>query len=184
MIVRETEQVAEQRASVGHRVPEDLPLRNRVLSSEISHQTKAGSDLPRASEQLRLGRAGAGVYTTLDELDADPGDVDKAVLAAASYRWRMASLPGAFSIRTSYNWRSRFNADLQNTPQLLTDAYGLVDANIGYDTGDWSVFLWGRNLANEVYADVKGRNLAYVAWGGEPRTYGIRFTARFPLGAD
>lgn len=95
---------------------------------------------------------------------------------AATYSWQLEELPGDFQSHVGYSWRSGFYTDLVNTPQLGQDSYGLLDANLTYFRDNWTVGVFGRNLANVDYADIKGRNLAYVEWGGEPRTFGVRFT--------
>lgn len=97
---------------------------------------------------------------------------------AATYIWQPVALPGAIESRIGYSWRSGFYTDLPNTPELHQSAYGLLDANVTYVADKWTLGLFGRNLANVNYADIKGRNLAYVEWGGQPRTYGARFTAK------
>jgi iron complex outermembrane receptor protein len=97
---------------------------------------------------------------------------------AANYTRKLATLPGDFQGRVGYSWRSGFFTDLPNTPQLRQSSYGLLDANLSYVTDKWTVGLFGRNLGNTDYADIKGHNFAYVEWGGQPRTFGIRFTTK------
>lgn len=97
---------------------------------------------------------------------------------AANYYLELPGLPGKINARLAYDWRSSFYSDLQNTPELRQKAYGLLNANLNYDAGDWSLGIFGRNLANVEYLDVGGRNLAYVAWGGQPRTFGVRATLK------
>lgn len=117
-----------------------------------------------------------------------PGVVDPTTLAfgripkytatvAANYH---LELPGGGKVnaRLAYDWRSSFYSDLQNTPELRQKGYGLLNANLTYDAGAWSFGIFARNLANVEYLDVGGRNLAYVAWGGQPRTFGARATLK------
>ena len=68
-----------------------------------------------------------------------------------------------------------------------SNAYGLVNGKLGWDTSRWEVYLWGRNLLNKNYT-VRGfffgneppdfANKLYVQLG-EPRNWGVHFTARF-----
>lgn len=59
--------------------------------------------------------------------------------------------------------------------------YWLVNAQVSLlqaDTGNWSLALWGRNLANEEYFTDKNfyNEAAVMGAVGAPRTWGIRFT--------
>jgi iron complex outermembrane receptor protein len=68
-----------------------------------------------------------------------------------------------------------------------SSAYGLVNGKLGWDTPKWEVYLWGRNLLDKNYT-VRGfyfgdeppdfPNKLYVQLG-EPRNWGVHFTARF-----
>ncbi|GGD77176.1 TonB-dependent receptor [Croceicoccus mobilis] len=81
--------------------------------------------------------------------------------------------------RVSYDYRSGFDSDLANSPELRVDGYGLLNANLTYVADNWSLGIWGRNLANVAYAEAKGRAFSYVEWGGQPRTFGVRVTGKF-----
>jgi iron complex outermembrane receptor protein len=61
---------------------------------------------------------------------------------------------------------------------LAVPAYGTWDAGLTYQPNDhWRATLFGRNLTDENYWDL---GLAvpwgYLAYGGEPRTYGIELS--------
>jgi iron complex outermembrane receptor protein len=79
--------------------------------------------------------------------------------------------------RVSYDYRSHTYPDLANTPDLRVGGYGLLNANLTYVAENWSLGVFGRNLANTVYAEGRGRFNAYAEWGGQPRTFGVRLTA-------
>jgi iron complex outermembrane receptor protein len=100
------------------------------------------------------------------------------VTIAANYHLTLPGLAGKLNARLAYDWRSSFYSDLQNTPELRQQAYGLLNANLNYDVGKWSLGIFARNLANVEYLDVGGRNLAYDRWGGQPRTFGVRATLK------
>ena len=88
---------------------------------------------------------------------------------AASYDFN-----SQLSMRLSYAWRDDFFTDVNNTPELAQDAYGLFDASLSYRRDNWSVSLFGRNLNDEEYIDVAiGPGFGNLSWGGAPRTYGI-----------
>ena len=74
-----------------------------------------------------------------------------------------------------------------NQPDGKQDAYQLYNARLGYEStgGKWSVFLWGKNLANKT---VKQRLFDLFGIGvvgqkflelNDPRTFGITFRARY-----
>jgi iron complex outermembrane receptor protein len=68
-----------------------------------------------------------------------------------------------------------------------SNAYGLVNGKLGWDTPRWEAYLWGRNLLNKDYT-VRGfffgdeppnfPNKLYVQLG-DPRNWGVHFTVRF-----
>jgi hypothetical protein len=68
-----------------------------------------------------------------------------------------------------------------------SNAYGLVNGKLGWDTPRWEAYLWGRNLLDKNYT-VRGfffgdeppdfPNKLYVQLG-EPRNWGVHFTVRF-----
>jgi len=100
------------------------------------------------------------------------------VYLAATYTQPVESLGGEISFRVSYDWRSRFETDLPNTPGLAQPAYGLTNANLGFTKDNWSVSVFGRNLFNVYYTETKAINFAWGDLGGAPRTYGVRFTVK------
>lgn len=81
--------------------------------------------------------------------------------------------PGELSTRVSYSRRPEYDTDFRNTPALRQEAFGLLDASIGYDFGPWNFALWGRNLENTEFVDIISLGLGYQAYGGQPRTYGL-----------
>ncbi len=95
---------------------------------------------------------------------------------AGVYTADLPSLAGKASLRVSYDWRSHYATDFLNTVGLDQKAFGLTNADLTFDHGNWTASLFGRNLFNVVYADTKSRNFAYIAYGGAPRTYGVRVT--------
>lgn len=81
--------------------------------------------------------------------------------------------------RIAYDWKSSYVTDLQNTPALEQGSYGLLNASLTYEQDGWSVGIFGRNLTNVEYFDLGSRSVAYVAYGGQARTYGIRASFEF-----
>ncbi|MEH3047775.1 TonB-dependent receptor domain-containing protein [Sphingomonas adhaesiva] len=61
-------------------------------------------------------------------------------------------------------------------------AYWLVNGRITYDTPNWAVAVWGKNLTNKFYytygLNINVFGLDYLN-RGTPRTYGVEATLRF-----
>jgi len=128
-------------------------------------------------------------YDSFNNLTGLPAGVDATSLrfdrvpkwtayVGGSYEYDLAD-DSSLSFRTGYTWRSHVYTDVLNTPILEQKAYGLWDANISYERDRWSVSLFGRNLANTEYAEIKSPNIGYNAFGGMPRYYGVEFGVRF-----
>jgi iron complex outermembrane receptor protein len=86
---------------------------------------------------------------------------------------------GELSTRVAYSRRPEYDTDFRNTVALRQEAFGLLDASINYDFGDWNVALFGRNLQNSEFVDIISLGLGYQAYGGQPRTYGISIGRSF-----
>ncbi len=99
---------------------------------------------------------------------------------SVSYEFDLGNL-GNLTARTSYSWRSKLFTDLVNTPQLVVPSHGVWDASLTWEPTDHiRVTAFGRNIGNTNYWDL-GLSLpfGYIAYGGEPRTYGIEVGYRF-----
>ena len=103
--------------------------------------------------------------------------------AAVNATWRDPRGPYA---RLDVTGMGAFFYDLPPN-DTRSSAYGLVNGKLGWDTPRWEVYLWGRNLLDKNYT-VRGfffgneppdfPNKLYVQLG-EPRNWGVHFTARF-----
>jgi iron complex outermembrane recepter protein len=103
--------------------------------------------------------------------------------AAVNATWRDPRGPYA---RLDLTGMGSFFYDLPPN-DTRSSAYGLVNGKLGWDASRWEVYLWGRNLLNKNYT-VRGfffgdeppdfPNKLYVQLG-EPRNWGVHFTARF-----
>jgi iron complex outermembrane recepter protein len=103
--------------------------------------------------------------------------------AAVNATWRDPRGPYA---RLDVTGTGSFFYDLPPN-DTRSSAYGLVNGKLGWDASRWEVYLWGRNLLNKNYT-VRGfffgdeppdfPNKLYVQLG-EPRNWGMHFTARF-----
>lgn len=118
----------------------------------------------------------AGVLATDLRFDRVPKIT---VYVAGNYEFDLPGDAGEMSLHAGYAFRSHVFTDVLNTRALEQKAYGLFDASLKYTTGMWSVSLFGRNIGNVEYADIKSANTGYNAFGGQPRTYGVQLGVSF-----
>ena len=100
---------------------------------------------------------------------------------AAQHEQPLAALGGArLMLRASYAWRDRAHGGIRNDPFLNHDAYGLVNLNatLWLRREALRITAFGKNLAGAKYFDLVGDigELATVAVGGTPRTWGLRLS--------
>jgi iron complex outermembrane receptor protein len=103
--------------------------------------------------------------------------------AALDATWRDPHGPYA---RIDVTGMGAFYYDLPPN-ETRSHAYGLVNGKLGWETGRWEAYLWGRNLLNKNYT-VRGfyfgdeppdfPNKLYTQLG-EPRNFGVHLTARY-----
>jgi iron complex outermembrane recepter protein len=103
--------------------------------------------------------------------------------AAVNATWRDPRGPYA---RIDITGMAAFYYDLPPN-DTRSNPYGLVNGKLGWETGRYEVYLWGRNLLNKDYT-VRGfyfgdeppdfPNKLYTQLG-EPRNFGVHFTARY-----
>ena len=92
---------------------------------------------------------------------------------AGSYTWEAPQLDGDITFRVQYAYRDEFFTDVTNNPTRSIDSYGIWDASLRYETGPLRFALWGRNLAEENYADIISGAFNQQVFGGQARTYGF-----------
>tara|TARA_R110002110_G_scaffold110071_4_gene274497 strand:+ start:122284 stop:124458 length:2175 start_codon:yes stop_codon:yes gene_type:complete len=140
-----------------------LSLSATVLDSEI---TEWNSD-DLAETLARIG----------NELPGTPG-----TNITADITW--AGNVHAYDLRASL-WATYADStyrDIENTPSLQADRYTLVNARVslGDPVQGWSLYLYGKNLADEEYRSsvrtLVGMEGAYFA---PPRTYGVGINWQF-----
>ena len=148
----------------------------------------------RASERVELGAA-VGLLRTDFEDFVQQGANGTTLLSvsrelANAPHWQAAlnatyrAGGGAFA-RLDLTGMGSFYFDLPPN-ETRSQAYGLLNAKLGWERSRWSAYVWGRNLLNKSYA-VRGfyfgdeppdfNNKLYVQLG-DPRTFGasVRYT--------
>ncbi len=96
------------------------------------------------------------------------------IYAAATYSFTTGL--GDWSVRGSYAWQDSQYSDVANTEILAQDSYGLFDASLALQRESYRVALFGRNLSDEEYFDIRSTGLSYPTYGGAPRTYGVEIS--------
>ncbi|WP_187276518.1 TonB-dependent receptor [Parahaliea maris] len=134
-----------------------------VLDSEI---TEWNSDDP-AEAQARIG----------NELPGTPG-----TSLTGDITWEGNA--GDFDLRASM-WATYTDStyrDIENTPALQAESYTLLNARVslGDPARGWSVYLYGKNLADEEYrSSVRTLVGMQGAYFGAPRMYGVGVNWQF-----
>jgi iron complex outermembrane receptor protein len=100
----------------------------------------------------------------------------------ASYEFALAG-GRSISPRLDYTWTDEYTLQTGEVLQRVQEAYGLLNARIGYDSGaNWQVALTGSNLTNEYYFNsgffTKAEQIHFMTVG-RPREWGLQFNFRF-----
>ncbi|MFV0276534.1 MAG: TonB-dependent receptor, partial [Parahaliea sp.] len=94
---------------------------------------------------------------------------------------------GSLTGRLSWNWRDDYAGTVTDFPGTHVDAYGVLDASMSYQFGNWRIGLFGRNLTDEdqyshtfvVAPDADDSSLFTFATPRPPRTYGAELVYNF-----
>ncbi len=152
---------------------------------ELSARPRRGLDLT----------AGVGYidseYTELDDVDPNSVTLDGVIPKTPEWSFNFApqyAFPvkggGTVTLRSDYSYRGKVFNDIQNTPQIAQDGYGLLSARISWasQSGDWETALFGTNLSDEQYLEHGFFAAAFgtsVGVAGRPREWGLSVRHRF-----
>lgn len=138
------------------------------------------------------------LYGSLSILDGEYTDFRNATAAGADFtgnttektpEWNFAigaeyRIPmgnGEFTIAPQYSYIGETFLQPDNGAFNVEDGYGVFNVRAGYSISDgrYGVYLWGKNLGDTEYKEFarQFQGSDQVLWG-EPRTFGIEFTAR------
>jgi outer membrane receptor protein involved in Fe transport len=91
---------------------------------------------------------GAIYNTPISDGTKLPGHSENMVAAALGYNTELAGHP--FTIETDVSYRSDFENGLPGSPsEYNVDSYTIWNANVSYEVENWTVRLYGKNLADE-----------------------------------
>ena len=169
------------------------PLTRNAAEGEIS-----GLEIDLEVEPLPSLRLSAGLgymnadYTKL-EMDVVPGlelgddfvnTPEWSANLAVDYRMLLESA-GSIDWHVNYSFRSDVANDAVNTPELVQDDLGLVNARVAYRTADqrFELAFYGHNLTDERYLVSGIAELvnfgAVLGTYAPPREWGVSFTFHF-----
>ena len=122
------------------------------------------------------------VRTKFDDFDLPTGATSTVDLKGTQFpyapRWTLAGGVNAdfgsgFTANLNANYRtSVFTGVGQDQGQYKVSARTVVNGKLGYETGNWQVFLFVRNLFNEKYKQYEYAAI-HQAILGDPQTFGI-----------
>ncbi|WP_395335501.1 TonB-dependent receptor [Novosphingobium sp. BL-8H] len=122
------------------------------------------------------------VRTKFDDFDLPTGATSTVDLTGTQFpyapRWTLAGGVNAdfgsgFTGNLNANYRSSvFTGVGQDQAQYKVSARTVVNGQVGYDSGTWSVFVFARNLFNEKYKQYEYAAI-HQAILGDPQTFGV-----------
>ncbi len=103
--------------------------------------------------------------------------------ATARYQWALNARLDMFT-SASLTYQSASNSELGNLQPFVNNSYTLVDLSAGVqgpaEGGNWSAYLWGRNVFNKTYLQ---NNLilldTHVHYMGLPATFGVTLAYKY-----
>ena len=148
----------------------------------------------RVTNELTLGLSGSftdatanGPIPNVGAIDGDRTPFFPRVIAAVNASYSIPLPGGKLLTSADYTWRS--SAYTQFSPEdpqyREIPASKILNTSIGYDTGRWSVSVYGTNLTNDeevsaVAANTYGPVQPGDVWfRGRPRTIGVHFHVGF-----
>jgi iron complex outermembrane receptor protein len=150
-----------------------LNLNVGYLKTEYTEVGADAADFANGGK-LPFAAVNAGsIFAGAPELTANVG---------ASYEFALAG-GRSISPRLDYTWTDEYTLQTGEVLQRVQEAYGILNARIGYDSGaNWQVALTGSNLANEYYFNsgffTKAEQIHFMTVG-RPAEYGLQFNFKF-----
>lgn len=95
---------------------------------------------------------------------------------------------GEMIVQADYSYRDEYYSNPDNQPVNLNESLSLFNGRMGYEdgSGGWGVYLWGRNLGDEVTSAYNTRSFLGIPRSNytNPQTYGIEFRMNFGSAAN
>ena len=94
-----------------------------------------------------------------------------------SIKGNLFSKNGRFFVAADFTYRSEYSSNPTPSSVLRIDGYYLLNPRIGFKSGQFSAFVWSRNVTNVNYFEqlqaAAGNSGLYAGVLGDPRTYGV-----------
>jgi len=156
-------------------------------NAEKAHSLGAEMDFAwRLTDSIELTGAAGIIEAEYDDYDAGDGIVfdGETIQNTPSYTLNLGIAylhPKGFYSRMDVKCRGDIHFyDDYHKGFVKDDAYATVDAKIGYQFGDWDVYVYGENLTDAEYInDFMSNYMVAMAGFGEPRTFGMGLRYRF-----
>jgi iron complex outermembrane receptor protein len=95
----------------------------------------------------------------------------------------LATKSGRYFIAGDASYRSSYSSNPTPSAVLNVEGYALLNARLGFRSEKFSIFVWGRNIANKNYYEqlqaAAGNAGLYAGVLGDPRTYGATLRYAF-----
>ncbi len=167
---------------------EDMQLSQAINMSDsyVTNAAKAsgaGAELEltaSVSDNLSLMASYGTVDIRFDEYSDARGDYEgNKTPDAPEYTFNVGAhyrTPDGFFIQGDLIGYGKTYLDIRN--EYARDAYHLINAKAGFESENWDIYLYGKNLADTEY-DTEGFFGGYYVLYSEPREMGIKGTYRF-----
>jgi outer membrane receptor protein involved in Fe transport len=161
----------------------------RIRSQGLELESKL-----RVTNELTLGLSGSftdatanGAIPNVGAVDGDRSPFFPRVIVAVNANYGVPVPGGTVVTSADYTWRSSAYTEFSPEDPLYREipASKILNASIGYDTGRWSISVFGSNLTNDeevsaVQANTYGPVQPGDVWfRGRPRTIGVHLHAGF-----
>jgi outer membrane receptor protein involved in Fe transport len=142
----------------------------------------------RLTSALTLGMSGSftdatanGPIANLGAADGDRAPFFPRTIVSLSGQYTLPAPGGKVIISSDYTYRSRAGTDFSPAAfdYLVIPSSALLNGSIAYDTGRWSVSMFGTNLTNNHLVSLRTVNTAgafqpgVLEYWGRPRTIGV-----------
>lgn len=132
------------------------PLTFTYLTESVAAGRSSGIELDNSYQMtpwLSVFGAGSLLHTSFVDVPDDSSQLDSRSFAHApnwQYSTGLRAQVEGFFARLEVTGKDSFYFD--DTQNLKSDPYSLLNASVGYVRGGWKLTVWGRNLGNESYA--------------------------------
>jgi len=157
---------------------------NDINTENVGESTIYGGEIElqaTPNDNLDLYTSLAFVNTEFDDFNSTAGDFAGNEFPFAPELTAAAGLTyyfdNGFFLSSDVSFTGEYYGDAANNSLLEVDSRTLVNTRLGYESDNWSIFAYARNLFNVDYytqaaTDNSGNNIAIVR-SGEPRIIGF-----------